>query len=106
MLKDFVAAIERNILELEPFEFSVILGVMAVICLFTLYRMTRVLHQARLIENTPTAKIRSAVQGYVELNGQTLLMNGPVIVSPLSGKTCVWYRYKIEEKIEDIEDRR
>ena len=100
MLKDFVAAIERNILELEPLEFSVILGVMAVICLFTLYRMTRVLHQARLIENTPTAKIRSAVQGYVELNGQTLLMDGPVIVSPLSGKTCVWYRYKIEEKIE------
>lgn len=100
MLKDFVAALERNIIELEPLEFWIISSVFAVICLLTLYRMTRVLHQARLIENTPTAKIRSAVQGYVELNGQTLLMDGPVIMSPLSGKTCVWYRYKIEEKIE------
>tara|TARA_R110002049_G_scaffold283442_5_gene463504 strand:+ start:185 stop:1096 length:912 start_codon:yes stop_codon:yes gene_type:complete len=100
MLKDFIASAERNIIHFDPIEFWVGWAIVVILCLAAFYRMWRGLHQARLIENTPTAKIRSAVQGYVELNGLTRLMEGPVIVSPLSGKSCVWYRYKIEEKSE------
>lgn len=100
MLKAFIASVERNIMQFDLVEFWFGWIIVLMICLIAFYRMSRGLHQARLIENTPTAKIRSAVQGYVELNGQTRLMHGPVIVSPLSGKACVWYRYKIEEKSE------
>jgi hypothetical protein len=100
MLKVFIASAERNIIQFDPTEFWVGWTIVVIFCLIAFYRISRGLHQARLIENTPTAKIRSAVQGYVELNGQTQLMDGPVIVSPLSGKSCVWYRYKIEEKSE------
>ena len=100
MLKELIASAERNIIQFDPYEFWIGASVVAVICLVALYRMGRWVHYARLIENTPTAKIRSAVQGYVELNGETRLMDGPIIVSPLSGKPCVWYRYKIEEKTE------
>ena len=51
----------------------------------------------RVIENTPTSKIRSAAQGYVELNGYGDLMEGPPIVAPLTGNICTWYSYSIEE---------
>lgn len=51
----------------------------------------------RIMENTPTSKIRSAAQGYVELNGIGELLEGPPIIAPLTGRTCTWYSYQIEE---------
>ena len=53
--------------------------------------------RVRVIEDTPTAKIRSAAQGYGELSGMAELMDGAPIVAPLTGKTCAWYRYKVEK---------
>lgn len=58
----------------------------------------RALRHARLIEDTPTALIRSAAQGYVELNGHARLLPGPDIICPLSYSRCVWYRYSVERK--------
>ncbi|OOZ36588.1 EF-hand domain-containing protein [Solemya velesiana gill symbiont] len=58
----------------------------------------RSLMRARVIEDTPTAKIRSAQQGYVELNGTALLMDGEPVHAPLTGIECCWYRYKIEKR--------
>lgn len=57
----------------------------------------RRLAQARLLEDMPTSKIRSAAQGYVELYG--VLQEGPSepLVAPLTGKPCLWWRYRIEE---------
>ena len=51
----------------------------------------------RIIEDTPTSKIRSAAQGYLELIGHGHLMEGQPIVSPLTGKSCTWYDFKVEE---------
>jgi len=51
----------------------------------------------RIMEDTPTSKIRSAAQGYVEIVGHGELLPGPPIIAPLTGVTCTWYRYKIEE---------
>ena len=49
-----------------------------------------------MIEDIPTAKIRSAAQGYVELKGtQKNLKHSPTI-APLSKIPSTWYRYKIE----------
>ena len=53
--------------------------------------------RVRVIEDTPTARIRSAAQGYGELSGMAELMDGAPIVAPLTGKPCAWYRYKVEK---------
>ena len=53
--------------------------------------------RARIIEDTPTSKIRSAAQGYVELVGVGNTLEGPAIVAPLTKTPCTWYRYKVEK---------
>lgn len=60
--------------------------------------------RARLIEDTPTSRIRSAAQGYVELEGYGDTLEGPDIIAPLSKTPCTWYRYKVE-KVNDEHDR-
>lgn len=71
---------------------------LAAVTLVCLYLFARAFHRARLIEDTPTAKIRSAPQGYVELIGFTRIMDGTPIVAPLTGQACNWYRYSIEKR--------
>ncbi len=56
------------------------------------------MHNKRIIEDTPTSKIRSAAQGYLELIGHGYLMEGQPIISPLTGSTCTWYEFKVEER--------
>lgn len=51
--------------------------------------------KARLIEDMPTSRIRSASQGYVELVGLATLQGQP-LTAPLTGQPCLWWRYKIE----------
>lgn len=63
-------------------------------------------HRARLIDDVPTAKIRSAAQGYTELHGQALMADGYVTASPLTGSHCLWYRFKIEKRSRDLRGRR
>jgi len=93
-----MASIEAEILALDQIEFWLLTIVVSALSLWALRKMALTYWAARTIENVPTAKIRSAAQGYVELIGDTEMMEGPVIVSPLSGKTCVWFRYIIEER--------
>lgn len=57
------------------------------------------LRKARLMEDTPTSRIRSAAQGYVELAGIGRLIPGPEIVSPLTSIPCLWWHYRIERKV-------
>ena len=54
------------------------------------------LARARLMEDTPLSLIRSAAQGYVELQGTARTLPGPPIVAPLSGGRCCWWRYRID----------
>jgi E3 ubiquitin ligase len=55
-------------------------------------------HRKRIIEDTPTSKVRSAAQGYLELVGHGHLMEGQPIVSPLTGTKCTWFEYSVEER--------
>jgi hypothetical protein len=55
---------------------------------------------ARLIEDTPTSRIRSAAQGYVELGGRALPLDGTHNPAPLTQRPCVWWRYRISKKVE------
>ena len=54
-------------------------------------------YKKRIIEDTPTSKIRSAAQGYAEFSGHGELMEGQPITAPLTRTICTWYKYKIEE---------
>lgn len=91
--------------ELSPqgFWFILVLQIAAVSAVF--YFIWRSLHRARLIEDMPTARIRSAPQGYVEIEAVGRLLDGPPIVGPLTGIHCLWYRYNIEHR-ESRSDRR
>lgn len=74
---------------------------LAVCCVGTLAGFYFAFHhwrRLRLIEDTATAKVRSAHQGYLELEGMGRLMDGEPIIAPLSFAHCLWWRFKVEEK--------
>jgi hypothetical protein len=54
------------------------------------------LKRSRLIEDTPTSRIRSAAQGYVELIGAVSVGEAGELTAPLSGTPCVWFDYKVQ----------
>ncbi len=56
----------------------------------------RTLKRKRLIENTPTSKIRSLAMGLVEICGETVPATG-TLKSPFTQAECVYYRYSVEE---------
>jgi hypothetical protein len=78
--------------------FWFVLAFLIIASAIAFYYIWRSLHRARIIEDTPTARIRSAPQGYVELEGIGQLLEGPPIVGPLTGIHCLWFRYKIEHR--------
>jgi len=53
------------------------------------------------IGGTPTSKIASAAQGYVELVGRTLPHPGGALRSRFSLLPCVWYQYSVEQRETD-----
>jgi hypothetical protein len=58
----------------------------------------RWLHIARMLEDTPTSRIRSAAQGYVELAGRSRALAGAANLAPLTQRPCVWWRYRIQRR--------
>lgn len=54
------------------------------------------LRKARFLLDTPTSKVRSAAQGYVELCGM-VAADSQKQTAPLSGTACSWWEYQIEE---------
>lgn len=55
----------------------------------------------RTILDTPTARIASAPQGYVEIRGTGHALADNPVRSPLTGLPCLWYRYQVERKTSD-----
>ena len=72
------------------------LAICALISLVSAVSSISRLKTARVIEDTPTSKIRSAHQGYVELVGFAKAGPEQLLLSGLSQTPCLWYRYKIE----------
>lgn len=56
------------------------------------------LKRYRIVADTPTSRIASAPQGYIEITGRGVHPPGDTLASPLSGLPCLWYRYRIEER--------
>lgn len=59
------------------------------------------LRRRRAMSGTPTSRIVSAAQGYVELQGRGMPLDLNPLSSPLSGMNCLWYSYEVEEKNSD-----
>lgn len=73
------------------------LALMSCISLFAWYSA---LHRLRAISGTPTSRIGSAAQGYVELVGHGEAYGTPLL-SRYSLLPCLWCRYKLERRSSD-----
>lgn len=79
----------------QPSELWFWLGAAGVASLALFLGCFALLRKARVIEDMPTSRIRSAAQGYVELEGHARVLPGPAVVSPLSRQPCAWWSYTI-----------
>ncbi len=77
-------------------------GILGVYCFWGSFRWLR---HTRIIEDTPTSKVRSAAQGYTELEGRARVMSGEPVIAPLTDTVCAWYSYKIEERSPSLNSR-
>jgi hypothetical protein len=77
---------------------TVWLWCLAIMALISLFAWLSVLSRLRTINGTPTSRIASAAQGYVELTGRGKHFDGSPIVSMLSQLPCLWFRYQVERK--------
>lgn len=56
------------------------------------------LNRLRAVRDTPTSKIASAAQGYVELTGRGGLVKESPLLSKFTALPCLWYRYTVKRK--------
>ena len=71
---------------------------LSLIALVSVFAWLSALYRLRTITGTPTSRIASAAQGYVELIGRGKHFDGSPILSMLSQLPCLWFRYKVERK--------
>ena len=76
----------------------ILLGLISLISFFAWIGNQR---RSRLILDTPTSRIASAAQGYVELTGRARQAHDIPLLSKLTLLPCVWYRYIIEQERSD-----
>jgi hypothetical protein len=80
------------------FKFWLLVIGLAAVAVYSFWYAFKAWAKNRVIEDTPTSRVRSAAQGYVELSGQGLLPGDSQNKGPLTGMPCTWWRYKIEER--------
>jgi len=83
----------------EPMSFWFWTCVLCLVVIGSLVTGFLFLVRAWLVQQTLLSLIRSAAQGYVKIAGHADLMPGPPIISPLTSCRCVWWSYKIEERV-------
>lgn len=74
------------------------LGTLSVMALVSLFAWLSALYRLRMIRDTPTSKVASAAQGYVELAGRGRPFGDTPLISKLRALPCLWYRYKVERR--------
>jgi len=74
------------------------LGSLSMMALISLIAWMSALRRLRLINATPTSKVSSAAQGYVELIGTGKPYEEALLISKLRVLPCLWYRYKVEQR--------
>lgn len=82
----------------SPEEYGFVLFILSLAALISFYYFVRDWKRWHLIKDTPTARLRSAHQGYIELAGKGKPVPDQPIFSPLSNHRCIWYHSMIEHK--------
>jgi len=80
---------------------AIIISCLGIACGYGIFYFIR---RARIIQDTPTSKIRSAAQGYVEIIGKVNYLIQQPITAPLTTQACAWFSYEIEEREDDGDD--
>jgi hypothetical protein len=93
-----MASLAAQVQGLGPYAFWGLTGGAVLAAGAAFYFLWRSYRRSRLVADTPTSRIRSAAQGYVELDGRGEYLDGQPTVSPASGRRCLWYRYKLERR--------
>lgn len=73
-------------------------SLLAASTLLTLLLLQQIFRRKRAMLDTPTSRIGSAAQGYVEITGQAVRAQTTPLRSKLTGLPCVWFRYSVERK--------
>lgn len=73
----------------------VTLALMAAISFFA---WLSALKRLRAVRDTPTSKVASAAQGYVELIGRGEQIKESPLISKLRALPCLWYRYTVKRR--------
>lgn len=94
MIEDF----SRVILQLPKNEFWLLFAMACALAAACFYFAFRYFWRYRMMQDMPTALLRSAAQGYNEFKGKASLLPGEPIIAPLTKLSCVWYEYTVEEK--------
>lgn len=98
---DWISLDISAIKTLSTSSFWLFVAILGLFIAYFFYQSYKLLLQARTIEDTPTAKIRSAAQGYVELEGTQQFFQKQPLIAPLSRQPCTWYRFTVEHYQKD-----
>ncbi len=93
-----LAELTFNIGTLSQWQFGLLLLVLAVFTGVGFFLWKKFFQHARMMEDMPRSKIRSAAQGFVELSGIQDPLEGTPLSAPLTGSACTWWDYKIEKR--------
>lgn len=74
---------------------------LALVALISFFAWIANFRRSRAIGDTPSSKVSSAAQGYVELVGRSQIPEDISIVSKLTALPCCWYRYLVERETDD-----
>jgi hypothetical protein len=79
-------------------KFWLVVAALAAAAAYSFWYAFKAWAKNRVIEDTPTSRVRSAAQGYVEISGLSVLPPDCHNKAPLTRIPCAWWRYKIEER--------
>lgn len=71
---------------------------LSLIAAISVFAWLSALKRLRAVRDTPTSKVASAAQGYVELIGRGGQVKEAPLLSRLTALPCLWYRYTIEQR--------
>lgn len=90
--------LETEIQGLSGSDYLILYAVFAAALVFLLFYAYGAFKRYRFMDATATSRIRSAAQGHVELKGLGEFLPEDTIISPFSGKRCIWYHCTIDKK--------
>ena len=93
-----LAELTSNIGTLSQAQFGLLLLVLVLFTGAGFLLWKKSFQHARVMEDMPTSKVRSAAQGFVELSGIQHALESAPLSAPLTGSACTWWDYKIEKR--------